>query len=429
MKPLKLISIHVFLSILLFSSFASAYEFKGDIYAESGFQNLNSSSAFNPGNLYNTGDFQYFLRGNLIFKNDFSEHMNGLLNLEMQYYPSYYTIAHPFSASDPDAATYNKKERLFVKEMYLDLLTSLFVVRIGKQYIKWGKGSFFNPSDVVNLKRDPLRPIDEAEGKPFASFILPVKSFLSFECLTVIDENENEGKSRLKDLPFIPKISFSASNLSGFAFGVFQNNRAPILGLNLDLAIAAGESTSITLYGEGVYHFESYQRKEVNESLVFEDKDIKNYYASVGGIKIQTSFTETKWVDGLIFTLEYYYNEENWSNKQFKHYIDLLEANKNNLVNHQTYLLSFKAYSNSKDYGYASLYLSNFIKQNLTFGNDFILNMDDKSFILMPSLVYSFENSNAEVGIKNIMYFGNKNSEFGNSLSTLNLILFAQLSF
>ena len=50
---------------------------------------------------------------------------------------------------------------LEIKDLYIDYLNDVFNLGIGRQYIKWGNATFFNPFDIINLDRDLLRPIDE----------------------------------------------------------------------------------------------------------------------------------------------------------------------------------------------------------------------------------------------------------------------------
>lgn len=419
----------LFVILFIFSAGAAfSFQFKGDIYGELAGQDINSSSYFNPGNMHQVGDRQYYMRSNLIFKNDFSEYLNGVVNVEGQYYPAYYTLFHPYAASDPNAQANNTKERLFIKEAYLNLMTSAFVFSMGKQYIKWGKGTFFNPSDVINFNRDPLRPKDEAEGNPFVSMALPIQSFLTLEAITVVENKENQQRTSLSSLPFIPKLSFSAGSFGGFVFGVFQNNKKPIYGLNLDYAFSLGENSSITLYAEGIYLMKSY-RQRVSESLTYEPMPDKNYQAVSAGTRIQTPVTSLKWLEGVSISLEYYYNNENWSKNDLIRYYNKLDTTKSNINAHVADILYFEPYKNSWHYGYAGLYLTNFIKQNLTFGQDFVMNFEDHSFLYMPSLVFSFDNTNAEVGLKSIVYIGSNKSEFGNSISKFNIIGFTQISF
>ncbi len=118
--------------------------------------------------------------------------------------------------------------QFLVKELYVDLMSDALNARAGKQYIKWGSGTFFTPTDVVNLRRDPLRPINEAEGSTFVQLTVPVSAALNFDLICPIRTAEGEPTR----VPVIPRISFSAGGLSGFAFTMLESGEQALYGLN-----------------------------------------------------------------------------------------------------------------------------------------------------------------------------------------------------
>ncbi|HCL56253.1 MAG TPA: hypothetical protein DHW82_04495 [Spirochaetia bacterium] len=416
----------IILLLLVIPVFSFSYQFKGSIYAESSYLKRNESSVFNPQNSLEIGDFQYLLKGNLIFKNDFSDKINGHINLEAQYYPSFYTPVSPFyDSSNPSSAA--QTEKILIKEMYLDILTSAMIIRVGKQFVKWGKAAFFNPSDVINLRKDPLRPNNEAEGNPFLYFNFPFRSSFSFEILSFINEKENSGKTRIKNLPLIPKFSFSLESLSLSCFGVFQNNKKPLFALNTDYALSLSENTNLTFYGEGIYKLRSY-RTRFDDSFNPVPLGDKGRLSFTLGQRSSVSFNESKWIDTLTFTAEYFFSNENWTRQDYQNYLGFL-ASQTVYSDKLAAGAYFEQYRNSRHYLYTSLYFSNFIFTDFTFGNDFVFNLEDKSFLFQPSVVFSFAEGEAEAGIKALFYSGKKDSEFGSLLGDTNLILFTQLYF
>ena len=156
--------------ILFFSQYADAAEISGDVSAEYSTRKINNSSFLNPDNVNEENSVAYIMKGSMMLKNEFNENSNGMIKLEAKYAP----------------AEYKKEdigEKIYIKEMYLDLLAEYFSVRAGKQFLKWGDCVFFNPADVVNISRDPLRPISDAAGSPFIQLSVPVYSFASFDFL------------------------------------------------------------------------------------------------------------------------------------------------------------------------------------------------------------------------------------------------------
>jgi hypothetical protein len=403
-----------------------ALETEGKIYNEVAGQSLNEGSRFNPGNIHNVGDFQYYLQGNLIFKNEFSMSTNGMINLEMDYYPSHYQLTSPVEPENP-AST--ETQRIYVKEAYLDFITTLFTFRGGKQYVKWGSSTFFNPiDDIINLKRDPIHPY-ETEGNPFLYFTFPVKSYLTFELLGLIQTGDNTVRKELDEIPVLPKIAFSFNNFSIFGFGIFENGKKPVAGWNLDYAFPLGNGLNVTAYFSGTYRWES-ERERFDETGNPVALNENNYPALVAGFRAQWSFTRTQILDGINFCVEFYHNRENWSSGDFENYLDYLDSLKATPTNHLLAIFTYyQPYRNSRTYGYANLYFVNLFISDFTFGNDLVVNLEDESFLYMPTFSYAFNNSNSEVGLKGIFTFGNRNSEFGNAAADIQVIGYTKFYF
>ena len=146
----------------------SAYQLSADLGVEYWARRVRYSSGLNPGNINDENQFSNLITGSVSFKNDFSDNINGMIRLGAESAPARYRNSDP-------------SERVYIRETYIDFLQENYSVRVGKQFIKWGDGVFFNPSDVVNISRDPLRPANDAEGVSFAQLAVPLGSFASID--------------------------------------------------------------------------------------------------------------------------------------------------------------------------------------------------------------------------------------------------------
>jgi hypothetical protein len=317
-------------------------------------------------------------------------------------------------------AEYKKEdigEKIYIKEMYLDLLAEYFSVRAGKQFLKWGDAVFFNPADVVNISRDPLRPISDAEGSPFIQLSIPIYSIASFDFLGIVRENETEKTS---DIPLCGRFSASSGNLSGFIYMMKENGKDPITGFDFSFVTALTNETSVSLFSEGYYKKES-DRKYIDDILSVRTRNSENYFGAAGGFRLNINFPSLKRFDKLEFIAEYYYDNENFSRGEF----DNLAAGSKTDLSLAQYYIPFKS---SQHYGYTNISLENCIFYQVTFSTGYVLNFSDKSSIIIPSLLYKY-NDNCDIEIRSAFYSGKNDSEFGNAVSKWNITFFAKVFF
>jgi hypothetical protein len=401
----KMIRLIILLILFLcFTYNANTAEISGDVSAEYSARKINNSSFLNPDNTANENSAAYIIKGSLMLKNEFNENANGMIKLEAKYAPAEYREE-------------DKGETIYIKEMYIDLLAQYFSVRAGKQFIKWGDCVFFNPADVVNMSRDPLRPVNEAEGSPFFQLSIPVYSFASFDFLGIVSEDET---NKTTDIPVCGKFSVSGNSLSGFVYIMKERAKYPTTGFDLSFVAAPTNETSVSLYSEGYYKTES-DRQYIDNDLTVRTRKNNQYFGAAGGFRVNMNFPSLKRFDKFELIAEYYYDNENFSCHEF----DNLAAGCNADMNLTQYYIPFKS---SQHYAYTSLSIENFIFYQLTFSAGCVLNILDRSTILVPSLQYKYSD-NCDLEARGAIYNGNSNSEFGNAISKWNMTLFAKVFF
>jgi hypothetical protein len=391
-------------------------ELRGEIYNELQTQALNSNSALNPNNLYQLNELQYLMRGNLVVKSDIFDSATGFAKLEWVYSPVSFN-----STANREVA------EIYLKEMYIDLWWDSLIWRIGKYYLKWGRPVFFNPIDFVNLRRDPLQPVDQTEGSLLINVLFPVNESISVDFLAKIEEEVE----KIEDIPVVTRVAFSKNRISGFGFVQGQKAQKPIYGLNLEYVYNITDELSGCSYGVVSYKRES-SRKKIEktdfgyETIKMEDKP---YYAFVVGTKLDKSFYYANWLDGVSLTTEYYYDNENWSQRDFRNFLDYLNLIKNDGLAHAAVSALRQDFRNARNYIYLALDLHGLINEDFMLSFDTVTNLEDGSRIYLPSLSYSFNNYNSVVNLVAQISSGNRNSEFANNVADWQILLSLQLSF
>lgn len=389
---------------LMISAAAYGIDIKGELYGEFDTQTINKSSNFNKNNLLDKNELKYIMRGNITLKNEFNPNANGLLKLEAEYKP----------------VDFEKKEssdKVYIKEAYIDLLNDLFNARVGKQYIKWGDSLFFNPADVVNVVRDPLKPVNEAEGSPFIQFSIPIQSFASVDILGIIREDETK---KAEDIPVAAKLSANVENLSGFTYVMVQENKKPVYGFDANYVFTINQESDISLYTEGCYRSESskqYIGADGNKNM----RNGKSYLGITGGVRYTLKFPSFKRFDSIMVVAEYYHDNENWTKAEYGNMVASLKSTPEN----GGLYLPFKS---AQNYLYLSSSLSNAFLNQMGVGLSAAVNGEDRSGIIMPAITYQY-NDYTELGLTGKIFYGKNSSEFGNSIAKNEFGVYTRINF
>ncbi len=395
-----------------------------NLYSEFGSQDYDTFRVINRSNRLMFNRFRCFNRGSLIVKSSLGSMANGFLRLDGVYTPVDFYLAS-FKSNESLSAIFDQtttRETNFkIKAVYIDTLARYFTLRIGKQFIKWGSGTFFNPIDVINYKRDPLRPIEEAEGNPFVHFTFPFDVNFSMELLGIVIPDEDGNKTETAgEMPFVPKLSVNMGNFSLFAFSKFQQGAGPVHGTELNCAIPVGDYSDLTLFAQGLF-----KNQSSREEFIFDKQDQtykpmpltdSSYRAYLVGSRLQHTFTDIDWLEGMNFALEYYYDNENWSKNSFRNYLKFLEQEEHRFTEVFTAYNIFdldRQFRNSHKYLFGNLTFRSLFQEDFQVGCSLVLNIDDSSYLMIPDISYTFANQNATTGLKGNFFRGSDDTEFG----------------
>lgn len=402
----------LFLITIFIIETAGAVELSTEIFTEVGGMDYRTDTALNQDNYLLLNGFRNYNRVLLSLKTAFgdSDTAKGFVQLQGLYIPV------DFYAKDTTGNT--SEEKISLKAVYFQFMNNYLTFRTGKQFIRWGSGIFFNPLDIVNKPRDLLRPIDEAQGRPFAHLIIPIMNLFSFELLTLYENNDDEEISGIDWVPLIAKLSFSYNAFSWYGFVKVQQEENPLPGINFDYVGNIGEYTDFKIFSEALFRFSSNQSViQINQlipELVERSDDF--YPAILIGGNINYSSPESHIFNTISFNLEYYYDRENWNHHEYMDFYNTLStliASGFDLTQFSQDQSPVKQFKNARHYLAGGITFQSLFIEDLTWHTTVILNAEDLSLVVYPDIFYTFSNQNARCGIKAYYFDGKETSEFG----------------
>lgn len=299
---------------------------------------------------------------------------------------------------------------LRLKEFFLDFSWQRRVYfRVGKQFLQWGRGYFWNPTDLINVEmKDLLDPEEKREGNYGLKVTVPCGLTRS-ACLYI----RMEGVEDPAALPVAGKYTFLTGNTEMAVSGWFKQGFAPVYGFEVstrlfrtdfrgELSLSCGENkprldyetlTPVKLDKEWVY------AAAVGFTKTFDHKEVKERFS---------------------FTGEYYYNHTGYTRNIFTRIMEVPDPAQR--LSLQTEYLSryYQPYRNSRHYLAFLASMRRFIKTDLTFQANGVVNLVDGSAVLGVGVSYRPVFSGWWVDLSISGYTGEKNTEatfLGNSMS------------
>jgi hypothetical protein len=255
---------------------------------------------------------------------------------------------------------------------YLDLYSPVADVRLGRQRIAWGTGRFWNPTDILN----PFDPTQlERDERPGVDAVLAERKLGALSKVSLV---------------YAPQRPSSTSSTAAQVHTNFRETDVSIMGgqFHRDEVAGfdfAGRIGQVGIRGEAAYTHahvgESYTRAVLGADYVF-----PNTFA---------------------LSAELYYNGQGTTDKQAYDFPALFAGTVQNLAQH-----------------YGGVYVGYDITPLLRLNTYGILNLDDGSVFVYPSLVYSLI-TNLDLTLGMQLFAGAKGSEYG----AFHNVYFAQLQW
>ena len=265
----------------------------------------------------------------------------------------------------------------FMRELFFDFnINRAVYVRIGKQYLKWGRNFFWNPSDLINVeKQDFLDPDKNLEGTRGVKIHVPfgtkynIYAFANLEDVDAIEEVAWSGKFEF--LVGDTEMAFSGWYQKGFepVFGYDFSTRLFRVDIQGEMSISHGENQDSLLRVTDDAGNVSYTTTRI------EDKWIPK--ASIGFTKTFDLFDIN---DRISIRGEFYYNHAGYSYNVFEDQQSL-----------STLLGSGIYEPNHVSKYYAAFFtgIQRFIVTEASFNLNVISNLTDGSSIIYSSFTYN----------------------------------------
>ena len=367
------------------------YSFSGDIGTISSFYRKNKSSSLSP--VYSNGTTHSVIRGNFLLDVRLENKAKAFLNLELDYSPQNDSYLQTQKINGVSADKFYNE--FTIKEFFVDAdISKKIYLRLGKQFLQWGRCYFWNPSDLVNTERRNFNDLNKSrEGVFGLKTHIPFgakKNFYSFA------DFSNEDKTNRLALSSKYEFVLDKTEMA-FAFWIKQGHK-PVFTYDISSRIQKYDirgELSVSRSSQKYYF-------DPQSAFIYKKENIIQPRCA---INIGRTFNY-EIPDRITANIEFYYNRAGYSknvfSNQFWAYGNLYEPN-----NHGKYYTAFFGSFNR------------FLIENCNLNFNAITNLSDKSFTISPGLSYEpFFNFTLNMNL--YFYGGGRNKEYtfsGNSMA------------
>jgi hypothetical protein len=252
------------------------------------------------------------------------------------------------------------EDEIFLDNAYLKLRFKLFDLTIGRQQISTGTGYVWNPTDVFNIK-DLFDPTYEQPGHNAIMLEVPIGYDYTLSALYAPESDWNSSTKmiRLKGraLHFDYTLIAVEREWTFHDYTTFDSNNGGFLGIPQKRHLF-GISTAGEIIGLGVLAEYAYNEMQYR----------KNFQEWVAGVNYTFDFQT-------YFMVEYYHNslgKEKPSHYTFNDWMRLFTNEQKTIAKDQTYVLVQHPLTELLDGGITGIFC-----------------LSDKSYVLVPTLIYS----------------------------------------
>lgn len=286
----------------------------------------------------------------------------------------------------------------------------------GKKNFKWGKGYAWNPVAFIDRPKNPEDPELPAEGyyagsmDLILSFDSPIKTVSFTPVLFPVNNRLNDdlpGKGHMNYAGKLYALVFDTDIDFIFFAGKSTADR---YGFDFSRNITAG----IEVHGEFAY-IPDFRKKVIDShgNLTESSRGAKNF---LGGIRYLTTRDTT-------IIMEYFRNETGFTSPEMKDYYSFInkgyeafETTENKAPLHKAEMMQKSGYGRMNpmiNYLYVRISQKEpFDILYLTPGLSWIFNIDDRSYMIIPEILYT-PVTNLELRLRSVFLAGRPGTEFG----------------
>ena len=348
----------------------SSFSLSGTIYNRNYYSTVRDDYLLYNPDIDNDGEYTGSLTANLLVDMRYKDGIKGFINSDFIY--NFRGIYEP-GESDK---TYVDSA---LREIFFDFnLNRKVYFRAGRQYLKWGRNYFWNPTDIINVdKKDFLDPDKNLQGTRGVKIHIPFGAKYNVYGFINLEDTDH-----FRDISWAAKFEFLAGDTEMAFSGWYKKGFKPVFGYDFSTRFLR-----IDWRGEM-----SISRGDNQETLLQAVDDTGNFYytttreegkwfpkASLGFSK---SFELLDVNDRVTITGELYYNRSGYSYNVFKNPESAL-----NLL----YFGFYEPNNVSRYYGAVFSSIQKFIFSNASFNFNVISNLNDGSGMIYSSLNFVFK--------------------------------------
>lgn len=338
------------------------------------------------------------------------------------------------------------KREVLLREFYFSMSPIADVeITVGRRILKWGTGYAYNPSGVIEPRRNPSDPADRLRRYRGLD-LLQMDWFRGASSLTLVYLNtlHTDGKWRFaKDHRVAARVSTLWRGFDVALIGFWEKNRHPKFGANFTKVI--GEALEI--HGEflgqrGREGFVHLITQAVSPDTIFraypfiDDGDAKKFF---GKYLIGFQYTFGNCCN---LAMEYYHNDAAMDGDDWRRFLDYLlfandELDDSRWIGPQGNLAAanllwstqvLRTTGSVRDYVFARLYVPTIFTDRLSGEIITVENLHDFSNALIPTLSF-YLGQQMSAYVRWSGYLGTQRSEFGGLLEKYTIHLGLSFKF
>ncbi len=340
-------------------------------------------------------NLSHAMTGDFLIDARLTKGYRAFVDLNLGYLTNGTPVVHDFTtipAGTPLIVSEEQTTLFGVKEIFIDFnMSNAVYFRVGKQVLQWGRGYFWNPTDLINVERKSFTNMTALREGTFGLRADAVFS-RAFHLYTFLNFN---GVQDISNVAFSARTEFLAGSTEFGVSGWFKNRKIPVFGVDVSSPLF----WKINLTGEAAFSWGDNQDTLGSDGLPHSVEDRLVTKASVG---LSRSFDAADVLDRINVITEFFYNDSGYTRDMF----DSPPA---------TLALFASSYYNPGYYGkyYAALFVTvnKFPISDMTLGLNCLCNLSDMSAIAFTEVSYVPVN-NFTLTFQLGSYLGEDNREY-----------------
>jgi hypothetical protein len=348
----------------------SSVSLSGSIYNHNYYSTMRDNYILKNPYSDNDGDYTGSLTANILLDMRYKDGIKGFVNSDFIYY---------FRGIDEPGETDKRYVDAALREYFFDFnLDRKIYFRIGRQYLKWGRNYFWNPTDLINVdKKDFLDPDKNLQGTKGIKIHMPFGTKYNVYGFINLEDHDH-----FRDISWALKFEFLVGSTEMAFSGNYKKGFNPVFGYDFSTRFLR-----IDWKGEI-----SVSRGDNQESLL-------PVMDNTGNLYYTTTREDGKWipkaslsfsksydlldVNGRITIIgEFYYNRSGYSYNVFDNPTSALSL---------LYFGLYEPNNVSRYYGAVFTSIQKFISSDASFNLNVMSNLTDGSGIIYSSLSYVFK--------------------------------------